>query len=201
MMSQQLLGGGIALSGAGLSRRHLSATSAAVRVDPVRLFPSMVPGATSSNRWSSRAGLLARAQKEGGNAPADGTSKTLANIDNLLGLEPEPEPEPEQEPAPAPEPVNNNIVSKQPPRKQSGSSDWILDGFEEDGVPDVANRSLSSVSYVLPLLDGLHYAKFILLQAPQFALVLLPLAPAIELFEEFRWLQIVFFFALALGVA
>jgi len=106
MMSQQLLGGGIALSGAGLSRRHLSATSAAVRVDPVRLFPSMVPGATSSNRWSSRAGLLARAQKEGGNAPADGTSKTLANIDNLLGLEPEPEPEPEQEPAPAPEPVS-----------------------------------------------------------------------------------------------
>lgn len=76
-----------------------------------------------------------------------------------------------------------------PKQRKRGETDWLLDDFE-NGEADLANRAISSISYLLPLLDGLHYSKYILLQVPQFVLVLLPLAPVIEIFEEFRWLQV-----------
>mmetsp|Transcript_6083 Transcript_6083/g.14725 ORF Transcript_6083/g.14725 Transcript_6083/m.14725 type:complete len:294 (-) Transcript_6083:75-956(-) len=138
------------------------------------------------------------------------SQKTLSNLENLLGTEDDDKATEdnsaiEEDRSELTKATATPDKEKEKPMLQSRTNkeprDWILEDFEEDGSIDFANRSLASVSYVLPLLDGLHYARFIFMQVPQFALVLLPLAPAIELFESFRWLQIVFFFALALGVA
>jgi len=116
----------------------------------------------------------------------------------------ESEKEEEELPPPPPkqETVTPTVVKSEPKKQRTGTTyDWILEDFEEDGEPDVANRSLASVSYLLPLLDGLHYGRYLFMQVPQLSLALLPLFPAISVFEQARWLQIVAFFGLALGVA
>lgn len=57
------------------------------------------------------------------------------------------------------------VVKSEPKKQRTGTTyDWILEDFEEDGKPDVANRSLASVSYLLPLLDGLHYGRYLFMQ-------------------------------------
>jgi len=70
----------------------------------------------------------------------------------------------------------------------------------EDGDYNPAQRGLAALSYLLPLLDGLKYSKFLLLQFPLFGLALLPLKPAIDLWYGLGFLQIFAFFALYLGV-
>ena len=61
-------------------------------------------------------------------------------------------------------------------------------------------RAIAAVSYLLPLLDGLKYSKFLLMQFPMFGLALLPLKPAIDVWYALGFLQIIVFFGLYLGV-
>uniref|UniRef100_A0A7S1T4M4 Protein TIC 20 n=1 Tax=Tetraselmis chuii TaxID=63592 RepID=A0A7S1T4M4_9CHLO len=137
------------------------------------------------------------------------TSKeTIGRLERLLGIEPEQEePEIPRQDVPKErkqEPVEPVVVKSEKEKKRPSDfeePDWILAEFETDGKPNVPNRALSSASYLLPLLDGLHYGRYFFMQVPQFSLLLLPLVPAINLFESARWLQIVAFFGLALGVA
>lgn len=50
------------------------------------------------------------------------------------------------------------------------------------------------------MLDGLKYAKYLLMGFPLFGIALVPLLPVIQLWESLGFLQIVFFFGLYLGV-
>ena len=61
-------------------------------------------------------------------------------------------------------------------------------------------RAIAAICYLLPLLDGLKYSKFLLMQFPLFGLLLLPIKPAIDLWYSLGFLQIVVFFAMYLGV-
>lgn len=72
--------------------------------------------------------------------------------------------------------------------------------LDEDDDVSAAQRGLSAISYLLPLLDGLKYSKFLLMQFPLFGLALLPLKPAIDLWYSLGFLQIIVFFGLYLGV-
>ena len=69
-----------------------------------------------------------------------------------------------------------------------------------DGDARASERAIAALSYLLPLLDGLKYSKFLLLQFPLFGLALLPLKPAIDLWFSLGFLQILVFFGLYLGV-
>jgi len=71
---------------------------------------------------------------------------------------------------------------------------------DEVGEINAAQRGLAAISYLLPLLDGLKYSKFLLMQFPLFGLALLPLKPAIDVWYSLGFLQIIVFFALYLGV-
>ena len=70
---------------------------------------------------------------------------------------------------------------------------------DEDSVGG-AERAIAALSYLLPLLDGLKYSKFLLMQFPLFGLALLPLKPAIDVWYGLGFLQIAVFFGLYLGV-
>ena len=70
---------------------------------------------------------------------------------------------------------------------------------DEDNVGG-AERAIAALSYLLPLLDGLKYSKFLLMQFPLFGLALLPLKPAIDVWYGLGFLQIAVFFGLYLGV-
>ena len=63
-----------------------------------------------------------------------------------------------------------------------------------------ADRAIAALSYLLPLLDGLKYSKFLLMQFPLFGLALLPIKPAVDLWYGLGFLQIAVFFGLYLGV-
>ena len=70
---------------------------------------------------------------------------------------------------------------------------------DEDNVGG-AERAIAALSYLLPLLDGLKYSEFLLMQFPLFGLALLPLKPAIDVWYGLGFLQIAVFFGLYLGV-
>lgn len=113
---------------------------------------------------------------------------TLSNLDSLLGIEPEPEKPPTPVAPPPPPPPEPKLDAKIPTPE------------DLSGQPDISEKVIGSVCYMLPLMDGLKYSKFILMQAPQFALLLAPLQPVIKLYYSLGFLNIVFFFAMYFGV-
>lgn len=118
---------------------------------------------------------------------------TLSNLDSLLGVQPEP-PKPVREvkkvvtPEVLPPPTP---MADTPPTQQT----------EEPGNVDFSEKAIASLCYMLPLLDGLKYSKFLLTAYPQFALLLLPIAPAAQFYYSLGFFNIILFFGMYLGVA
>jgi len=123
-------------------------------------------------------------------AESEETKKTLSNLDTLLGIEEEaevPDTPPRREPAaPTPPPTPRPVV--------------VPEVVGEDGKIDFSDKTIASLCYLLPLLDGLKYSKYVLTQAPAVSLLLVPLAPIAQFYYSLGFLQIIFFFALYLGV-
>jgi hypothetical protein len=160
--------------------------------------------------FASRRGVAARA--------VDGDEKTkdskdvLDSLSSILGIDPEEElraqraeeervekelreAREEQDAARAARAANEAGKTKPPVVTRAVSSD---SGSDED--TGAADRAIAALSYLLPLLDGLKYSKFLLMQFPLFGLALLPLKPAIDLWYGLGFLQIAVFFGLYLGV-
>lgn len=55
--------------------------------------------------------------------------------------------------------------------------------FGQNDEPEVPDRVIGAIPYLLPLLDALPYAKFLLLQFPYIARLLAPLAPLNALYN------------------
>mmetsp|Transcript_13631 Transcript_13631/g.57288 ORF Transcript_13631/g.57288 Transcript_13631/m.57288 type:complete len:304 (-) Transcript_13631:2433-3344(-) len=160
--------------------------------------------------FASRRGVAARA--------VDGDEKTkdskdvLDSLSSILGIDPEEElraqraeeervekelreAREEQDAARAARAATEAGKTKPPVVTRAVSSD---SGSDED--TGAADRAIAALSYLLPLLDGLKYSKFLLMQFPLFGLALLPLKPAIDLWYGLGFLQIAVFFGLYLGV-
>lgn len=160
--------------------------------------------------FASRRGVAARA--------VDGDEKTkdskdvLDSLSSILGIDPEEElraqraeeervekelreAREEQDAARAARAANEAGKTKPPVVTRAVSGD---SGSDED--TGAADRAIAALSYLLPLLDGLKYSKFLLMQFPLFGLALLPLKPAIDLWYGLGFLQIAVFFGLYLGV-
>lgn len=67
------------------------------------------------------------------------------------------------------------------------------------GSTTVSDRIFASLPYLLPLVDGLMFGRFLFQQFPVLQLLLIPLAPLMQIY---RWpfASLVIFFALYLGV-
>ncbi|KAL4419302.1 hypothetical protein ABPG77_001634 [Micractinium sp. CCAP 211/92] len=66
--------------------------------------------------------------------------------------------------------------------------------------PDIPDRVVAALPFMIPLFDGLRYGKFFLVQFPQVAQLLLPLDPLIRLYYSFPLAGLILFFAVYLGI-
>ncbi|XP_021772316.1 protein TIC 20-II, chloroplastic-like [Chenopodium quinoa] len=62
------------------------------------------------------------------------------------------------------------------------------------------DRLISSISYFLPFINGLHYGRFLFAQYPPLSHLFQPLLPFFSLYKSIPYASFVSFFALYLGV-
>jgi hypothetical protein len=67
------------------------------------------------------------------------------------------------------------------------------------GSTTVSDRIFASLPYLLPLVDGLMFGQFLFQQFPVLQLLLIPLAPLMQIYR-LPFASLVIFFALYLGV-
>ena len=67
------------------------------------------------------------------------------------------------------------------------------------GSTTVPDRIFASLPYLLPLIDGLAFGRFLFTQFPVLQLLLIPLAPLMQIYR-FALASLIIFFALYLGV-
>ncbi len=67
------------------------------------------------------------------------------------------------------------------------------------GSTTVPDRIFASLPYLLPLIDGLMFGKFLFQQFPVLQLLLIPLAPLMQIYS-LPFASLIIFFALYLGV-
>ena len=67
------------------------------------------------------------------------------------------------------------------------------------GSTTVPDRIFASLPYLLPLIDGLAFGRFLFTQFPVLQLLLIPLAPFMQLYR-LPFASLIIFFALYLGV-
>jgi len=68
-------------------------------------------------------------------------------------------------------------------------------------MPSALEKGLAMISYIVPLMDGLRYAKFLLRDFPSFAAIFVPLTPVIKFYYSFPYASLIFFFILYLAIA
>jgi len=85
-------------------------------------------------------------------------------------------------------------------RREKSNASPVRRGKEEEEEYDFSERAIAALVYMLPLLDGLKYSKFLFMQAPALSLALLPIAPFIQLWGSLGFLQVIVFFGTYLGV-
>mmetsp|Transcript_12421 Transcript_12421/g.31530 ORF Transcript_12421/g.31530 Transcript_12421/m.31530 type:complete len:251 (-) Transcript_12421:174-926(-) len=66
--------------------------------------------------------------------------------------------------------------------------------------PDLGDRIVASVPYLLPLLDGLRYGRFFFAEFPQTAIVLAPLQPLIKTYYTLPFASLIVFFSMYYGI-
>ena len=141
----------------------------------------------------------------------DGTDKkdTLSSLSSILGedLEADAAKQREEE-----ERIEREVMAAKKEqaaaREEREKASGAKDVFKRAATPSASEdddirgseRAIAAICYLLPLLDGLKYSKFLLLQFPLFGLLLLPIKPAIDLWYSLGFLQIFVFFGMYLGV-
>ncbi|MCD8488226.1 MAG: hypothetical protein LRZ84_16175 [Desertifilum sp.] len=68
------------------------------------------------------------------------------------------------------------------------------------GSTTVLDRIFACLPYLLPLLDGLMFGRFLLMQFPVLQLLFVPLLPLIQLYTSVPFISLIVFFALFLAV-
>ena len=66
--------------------------------------------------------------------------------------------------------------------------------------PDIGDRVVASIPYLLPLLDGLRYGKFFFAEFPQTLVVLGPLQPLIKTYYTLPFASLIVFFSMYYGI-
>lgn len=66
--------------------------------------------------------------------------------------------------------------------------------------PDIADRVVASLPYLLPLFDGIRYGRFFFLEYPAFAKLLLPLEPLMRVYFSIPFIGLIAFFGVYGGI-
>ena len=199
-----------------LARRDARAPRARARARPPRarrVEASRSP--LDRSRRRARRGRRARARVAARATAGDDTEKeaakgTLDSLSSILGIDPEEEAAKQRAEE---ERIEREVMAAKKEQEEARAAratgadaskpnviNRAASSSSGDGDARASERAIAALSYLLPLLDGLKYSKFLLLQFPLFGLALLPLKPAIDLWFSLGFLQILVFFGLYLGV-
>ncbi|KAI8469024.1 MAG: hypothetical protein J3K34DRAFT_425213 [Monoraphidium minutum] len=96
-------------------------------------------------------------------------------------------------------PVPSSSSSSTVVRQQQRNS-VVAAAFNMQRGPDLSDRLLASLPYLLPLLDTLPYGRFIFLQYPYVARALAPLAPLNGLYHLFPFAPFIIFLGVYSGI-
>ena len=186
---------GVAVRAGGSAKPTVSPR--AVRRDEIRVWG-----------FASRRGVAARAV--GGDEKTEDNKDVLDSLSSILGIDPEEElrarraeeERVEKELREAREEQEAARAARAAVEEKKGPAVFTRAASAGAGEDDIggADRAIAALSYLLPLLDGLKYSKFLLMQFPLFGLALLPIKPAIDVWYGLGFLQIAVFFGLYLGV-
>jgi hypothetical protein len=80
-----------------------------------------------------------------------------------------------------------------PPRQARGSVCRIEARRRETGI-EPAQRIVAGLAYLLPLLDGIRYGRFLFLQFPVTEVILQPILPLVQLYNSVPFSSLVAFF-------
>lgn len=84
--------------------------------------------------------------------------------------------------------------------KQSRRSAVIVEARYRGGSPDIQDRVLAAIPYLLPFLDSFGYGRFLFYQFPQITRVIAPMSPLISLYASVPFAPLISFFAVYLGI-
>eukprot|EP00887_Chlorella_sp_A99_P002307 scaffold10.g2307.t1 len=86
------------------------------------------------------------------------------------------------------------------PRPHRRQGRVVAQSWRSNGNPEIPDRVVASLPYLLPMFDGLRYGKFALMQFPQLGAVFVPLEPLARLYFSVPFAGLVSFFIVYLGV-
>ncbi|KAF7143887.1 hypothetical protein RHSIM_Rhsim05G0167300 [Rhododendron simsii] len=88
-----------------------------------------------------------------------------------------------------------------PPRRTAITTTCMSSSYNNNRTTPATDRLVSAVAYVLPLIKGLSYGRFLFAKYPTLATALEPVLPLLNLYHSIPYASLVSFFALYLGVA
>lgn len=91
------------------------------------------------------------------------------------------------------------LGQQQHQRQRSSVVVRVLDP-KNGGHSDIGDRVLAAVPFLLPLADGLPFAKFIMFQYPFIARAFAPLAPVMYIYHSFPFAPFLIFLAVYSGI-
>ena len=84
--------------------------------------------------------------------------------------------------------------------KQSRRAATVVEARYRGSSPDIQDRVLAAIPYLLPFLDSFGYGRFLFYQFPQITRVIAPVAPLVSLYASVPFAPLISFFAVYLGI-
>ncbi|KAG5549608.1 hypothetical protein RHGRI_014801 [Rhododendron griersonianum] len=96
--------------------------------------------------------------------------------------------------------LTHTTAATWPPRRTAKTT-TCMSSYNNNSTTPATDRLVSAVAYVLPLIKGLSYGRFLYAKYPTLATSLEPILPLLNLYHSIPYASLVSFFALYLGVA
>ena len=84
--------------------------------------------------------------------------------------------------------------------RSGGGSSYGSSSGGQRGTPEIADRLLGALPYILPFLNAFVYARFLYTTVPMVRMALKPVMPAIAAYSSLPFASFIAFFALYLGM-
>ncbi|XP_058216282.1 protein TIC 20-II, chloroplastic [Rhododendron vialii] len=97
--------------------------------------------------------------------------------------------------------LTHTTAATWPPRRTAKTTTCMSSYNNNNRTTPATDRLVSAVAYVLPLIKGLSYGRFLFAKYPTLATALEPVLPLLNLYHSIPYASLVSFFALYLGVA
>lgn len=97
--------------------------------------------------------------------------------------------------------LTHTTAATWPPRRTAKTTTCMSSSYNNNRTTPATDRLVSAVAYVLPLIKGLSYGRFLSAKYPTLATSLEPILPLLNLYHSIPYASLVSFFALYLVVA